>query len=211
MCPEPAPVASALAAAARFDAETRELVARARTSDPSARDRLLRRLQPGLLDRIEVLMGIDARRYAESHDIAQSVVIDVIRDLDKFKPGPPGSFLRWACRIARNHICDEVRRNHERAFESLTIDSCNLAAKDCQPSPSQAFDLQDRKERVADALLCLPDDYRTVVRSRYFEGQKFGTIAAAMGRTENAVLLLHSRALIRLGTLLRELDEAAAT
>jgi RNA polymerase sigma-70 factor (ECF subfamily) len=196
--------------ATRFEAETQDLVARARDRDPAAREELLRRLRPGLLNRVEVMMGAEARRFAESHDIVQSVIVDVIRDLHKFTPGRPGSLLRWACQIARHHICDEVRRKHERAFESLTVDSCSLAAVARGTSPSGLVNLEERKERVADALACLSDEYRKIVRLRYFERLKFSAIAKEMGRTENAVLMLHSRALLRLGALLQELDESNA-
>lgn len=105
-------------------------------------------------------MGTPARRYAESCDIAQNVIVDVLHDIDRFVPRGRGSFLRWACRIARNHIHDEVRRKHERAFESLSEDSRGPILSS-GPTASTEVSLEEQKERLADALLELPPDCRT--------------------------------------------------
>ena len=183
---------------------------RARAHDVGARDELVRRLRPKLLDRIEIMMGTLARRYAESSDVAQSVIVEVLRDLDRFEPRQRGSLLRWACRIARNHIHDEVRRKHERAFESLSADSQDLLTSR-GPTASTEVSFEEQKERLADALLELAPDHREVVRLRFFAGLTFGAIGEQMGRSENAVGLLHSKALLRLGALLRELADESGS
>lgn len=207
----PQPAASRMVAQDIFDnGATADLVRRARGHDLSARNELIRRLQAPLLARIEVLMGPNARRYAEAKDVVQSVVVDVLHDIDRFVPGRPGSFVRWACQIARNHIHDEVRRKHERAIESLTAES-HVAPVDGARPVSIEVSLQEQKELLADALLELKADYREVVQLRYFEGLKFAAIAERMGRSENAVTLLHAKALLALGGHLRALrDELQA-
>lgn len=188
--------------------QTAELVARAQRGEVGARDELLEALRPALCDRIDMMMGSAARRYAEGHDIVHGALLEVVRDLGRFTPKSSGSLLRWACQIARNRIHDELRRKHELAFESLTSDSWNLAGGVASgPSPSSVLDLNERKERLADAMVELSSSHRDVIRLRYFEGLRFAAIGERMGRSENAVMLLHTRALLRLGAMLRSLDE----
>ena len=70
-------------------------------------------------------------------------------------------------------------------------------------TPSQSASRQEQVDLLLEALAELPDDKQRVVELRDFEGLSFAEIARAMGRSENAVQLLHTRALARLAGILR--------
>ncbi|MBK8977481.1 MAG: sigma-70 family RNA polymerase sigma factor [Planctomycetes bacterium] len=171
--------------------------------DCAAQDQLVLRFRGPLLERIRIMLGPDARRSAESSDFVQGVFVDVLRDLGRLGSVDERSFLRWATRIARNNILDATRRRHERALSAFAS-SFDVAGEGGAASPVDAAAHREQIERLVDALTALRPDDRAVLELRHFEGLGFAEIGSRMGRSENAVQLLHTRALIRLGALLRD-------
>ena len=77
-----------------------------------------------------------------------------------------------------------------------------LAADDTSPSERAARN--ERYERLAAALIELPDDQRVAVEMRYLQGLKVGDIATALARSEGAVSGLLHRAVTALRGVLTE-------
>ncbi len=70
-------------------------------------------------------------------------------------------------------------------------------------------DLDRRAEVLRDCLRKLPDDHRTVVLARYHDEREIADIAAATGRTAEAVYRLLSRIRAALNTCIsRQLGAA---
>lgn len=168
----------------------------ARAGDRNALDEVFARYSPILLRRVRWLMGADARRRAETVDFAGDVVLEVMQRLPTFELRDEASFVAWLVQIARSRIGGAVRRRREQRLATLAT---SLAA-DAEPVARQtaAEDAAARAEaldRLADVLEQMSDERRQVIELRDFEELSFAEIAQSMGRSENAVQLLHARAL----------------
>jgi RNA polymerase sigma-70 factor (ECF subfamily) len=132
-------------------------------------------------------------------DLLQELFLEVIRDLGSFEVRSEASFLRWASVIARNNIRDRLRRRRESSLESFPELNPEERESHLDPSPSTVVSRQEEAEDLRRALKRLPGDYRDVIRLRDFDGLPYRQIARLLGRpSENAVQMLHHRALARL-------------
>ena len=171
----------------------------ARAGDRAALGEVIDHYAPTLLRRIRWLMGQGARRRAETGDFAGDVMVEVMRRLPEFELRDEVSFLAWMVQIARSRIGGEVRRRREQRFATLATSM--VAALEPVAGQTAAEDAAARSEslaQLADVLDELSEERRRVIELRDFEEQSFAEIAEAMGRTENAVQLLHARALAEL-------------
>ncbi len=191
-----------------LDPRTLELLHKARAGDRSCVRVLYHRYGPQLRDRIRRMMGAKAREMVESVDLLQELFLEVLRDLERFEIRSESAFLRWATVIARNNIRDRLRRRRE-SF----IDEAEQVAADPQwqetfeePSPSQKVSASEEVDGVRRAIARLPEEYQRVIELRDFRGLPYRQIATQLGReTENAVQMLHHRALARLTRELKTL------
>jgi RNA polymerase sigma-70 factor (ECF subfamily) len=182
----------------------RDRLGAARAGDINALGDVLHRYSPVLLGRIRWLMGTEARRRAEMEDFASEVMLEAVRRLPEFELRDEASFVAWLVQIARRCIGDAVRRRHEHRFATLA--TAVLAANQPVAQQTSAEEAAVREEsllRVADVLEQMADERRQVIELRDFEELSFAEIATRMGRTENAVQLLHARALAELSRRLR--------
>ncbi len=176
---------------------TIELLNRATRGDANSLYRLVEHHRSQLLRRIRLLMGPAARRVAESEDFLQQTILEAARDIDRCRARTHPGFLAWLTEIARHNIHDELRRDREQAVSQLS-----QILHDSADTPDRAAVVAEDMHRLAAAIEELPRDYQHVLELRQFECQRFTEIALQMGRTENAVQILHSRAITKLGALL---------
>jgi RNA polymerase sigma-70 factor (ECF subfamily) len=175
---------------------TTALLRAASEGDAGSLDRLLRQHQSALLERIRKMMGDGARSILESGDVLQDTMGDILDGIGAFGPGDEERFLRWASTIAQNNLRDQLRRRRQQLLESVTgcLDT---------NTPSRAAARRDVEDVVRQAIEALPADYAAVIDMRDLQQLSFEAIAQRMGRTDNAVQLLHTRALTKLGQILR--------
>ena len=187
--------------------ETPELLRLARGGDRSSLEQLLQRYRPELMTRIRLMMGDEARRAADSGDFLQGALVEVMKDLPRYELEDELAFLRWATRIARNNIRDEVRRRREKALESFVSGSgfFTLGNRDegTVETPSHHVARTEQLELLVDALTGLRDEHQRVIELHWFEGLPFVEVGRRMQRSEEAARMLHARALIRLGDELK--------
>jgi RNA polymerase sigma-70 factor (ECF subfamily) len=179
-------------------------------SDPSAADRapdldqLFAACQDRLRRRIRLMMGDGADRVGESGDFLGNVYLRLRRDVPPAAVRDERHFLNFATRVARNLIVDQVRRPRVARFDSLSSSFGRAELADVSArTPSMAADAAEAGVRVLEVLEEMEPDHRAVIELRDFEGLSFKEIADRMARTENAVQILHRRALIRLGGEMR--------
>ncbi len=165
------------------------------TLDLSALTQVITRYQGRLLARIRLMMGPAARECLESSDVLQSVFAEALRTLRAGDLQEERVFLRWVTAVARNHIVDEVRRNREHSFEALSSDL--IATGD--NSIAAQLTLEERRQRVVEALEELDPLRQRVVELRSLEGLSWQRIAQELGRSEEAARKLYHRALLELG------------
>lgn len=170
------------------------LLSSAVAGDERALKELMRRHEPPLRAR--------ALRILDDPHLADEVVQDVF--LVMMKRG--GGFRRdssvgtWLYVIATNRCLNVRRRRARRAvYHAPPVDS---AFADSGPTPHDAAEARDRRERVERAVDALPRRLREVARLR-FEGHSYPEIAARQGCTRGTVAGYLHRALKRIGEDLR--------
>lgn len=184
-----------------------ELVARAQGGDREALEQLLARHLPGLeaFVRLRVGRAFGAREGAS--DVVQSTVRDLLENADSFRHGGEAAFRHWIYATAARKIADKhafhgaARRDRGReggvpgaAGEADPL--AELFARSA--SPTQRVQAAELLQRLEGAFAHLADDEREVVLLSRVAGLPRAEVAAAMGRSENAVRNLLHRTLIKL-------------
>lgn len=176
---------------------TRTHLERARHGDGEALRALLEAYNDPLLVRVRTMMGPRARRHAETGDFVQDTFLVALKSLHSVQLASSRAFLGWLTTIARHRIIDSVRKKYEDSFTQFATTLLGQHER-----PSQHAILHEELDRLALALESLDADRRRVIEMRNFEGLPFAAIARQLDRSENAVQLLHARAVSELGRIL---------
>ncbi len=139
----------------------------------------------------------------EVDDLAQEVMIVLVRELPRFERRREGSFRAWLRRVAVNRVRSDRRRR--RRLPAVGLDPAagfldRLEAPD--GDLAREWD-RDHDRHVFERLLAIvqPDFHPTTWKAfRRFalEGASAAVVAGELGLTENAVLQAKSRILKRL-------------
>ncbi len=161
-------------------ATDQELVERVQRGDKRAFDLLVLKYQPKIF-------GLIARYVHDSHevqDVAQEAFIKAYRALPRFRGD--SAFYTWLYRIAintaKNHLVARGRRppgSDVDAEHAENYDS-GSALRDLE-NPENALFGEELKAVVNTAIGNLPDDLRTAVTLREFDGLSYEDIAEIMG------------------------------
>lgn len=158
----------------------RELVLRVQKGDKSAFDVLVLKYQFKIIK----LVSRYVRDSSEAQDVAQEAFIKAYRALPGFRGD--SAFYTWLYRIAintaKNYLVSQGRRppgtdidaQDAEQFEGQTF------LKDYE-TPERLLLKDEIAETVFDAIEALPEDLRTAITLREFEGMSYEEIAQAMG------------------------------
>ncbi len=155
----------------------------------------------GLVERHSgMVLGAAARRIpdrAEAEDVLQEVFVLLAEKAASLKPDHLGPWLhRVTVNVCRNH----ARRARVRRDILLHVQAQKnglWAAEDHAPDWESARPLLD------EAIDALPGGHRRVIVMRFFERRRWRDIGLALGKSEDAARVLCSRAVERLGEMLR--------
>ncbi|MXW49425.1 MAG: RNA polymerase sigma factor RpoE [Gammaproteobacteria bacterium] len=161
------------------DETDRELVSRVKQGDRTAFDLLFGRYQ----HKICSLVARHVRNPEEVEDVAQEAFIKAFRALPKFRG--ESAFYTWLYRIAIN-----TAHNHQMA-KSRRPPGTDIDVEDAQfmdgadrlienESPEAAASRDELAEAIDQAIAALPDDLRSALALREFEGLSYERIAAIM-------------------------------
>jgi RNA polymerase sigma-70 factor (ECF subfamily) len=137
----------------------------------------------------EDLYAYVAWRCGGLRDLADEVVQDTwliaVRSIGRFDP-EQGSFGAWLRGIAANVLRNSFRRRRSNPMQPLN--GRHVSA--------QATSAADREcsERIAVALVQLPERYEAVLRAKYFERRSVAQIASQWKETPKAIESLLTRA-----------------
>ena len=156
-----------------------QLVKRVQQGDKRAFDLLVLKYQ----HKIFGLISRYIRDHSEIQDVAQEAFIKAFRALPKFRGD--SQFYTWLYRIAintaKNHLVAKGRRPPGSDIDVEDAEHFEGASplKDIE-TPENALFGDELKRVVNDAIKNLPDDLRTAVTLREFEGLSYEDIAEVM-------------------------------
>ncbi len=154
----------------------KELVKRVQKGDQAAFDMLFARYQTKILN----LISRYVRDSEEVQDVAQEAFIKAYRALPRFRGD--SAFYTWLYRIAintaKNHL---VARSRRPPAMDVDIDDADYR-DDAQmlreaEDPESALSRDQLKETINTALTDLPDDLRSALTLREFDGLSYEQIA----------------------------------
>lgn len=178
---------------------TTELLARARTGDESAVDRLLRIYAPLLTRWAHGRLPASARGLSDTEDLVQITLIRVLGKLGTFESRHPGAFLAYLRRSLLNNLRNEMRHAANRPRGEPPAD--DLRAPGLSPL-EQTIGVR-ALQAYEDALEQLTDDQKAAVTLRLEMGCKHEEIAELLEKpTANAARMLVFRGLARLAELI---------
>ncbi len=165
----------------RMNATTvdQELVRRVQAGDKRAFDVLVLKYQNKLVKLIT--------RYihdpVEALDVAQEAFIKAYRALPNFRGD--SSFYTWLYRIgintAKNHLVAAGRRPPESDIDAQDAEQYDFESRLKDQETPEGIAERDEVERtIFDAIDALPEDLRTAITLREFEGLSYEEIAQAM-------------------------------
>ncbi len=180
---------------------------RAQEGDEEALDEIYRRYSNAVLARIRGRLRGDMKALYQTTDIAQSVFLEVMKDLEKFEDRGEAAFLGWLRVKCENKIRKKLRKhldNEGRQREVHVPTGWSPPARNGAGPATAAGDAEHRsliRARLAD----LNDDQREVIRLRLEEKMSFREIAEQLSLPSDAAARMRfARAIVelrdRLGT-----------
>jgi RNA polymerase sigma factor (sigma-70 family) len=170
------------------------------SSTPLTPEAAFDRYRERLLSVIYLRMGRDLRVRMDPEDILQEVAIEAIRSWHTLDdPANAGAWLvtlakRKIARVLRDQV--GVAARDPRRERPVPTD---FPVADRRSGPVTKADRVDRLALLEDALAKLRPVQREVVMRMKIEGHSAREVAADLGRSENAVHLVLSRAIKQLG------------
>jgi len=182
---------------------TAVLIARARSGDTPAGQRLFARLLPVLRRWARHRFPARLRDARDTEDLVQDVLLRAFRRIDQFENRGEGAFLAYLRQILLNAVKDEARRAGRRPGVPLPLDE---TMSDRAPSVVERAIGADKLQRFEDALATLPEEQQQAIILRVEFGYSHAQIAEALGKPSmDAARVMVARALAELA---RRIDEA---
>ena len=181
------------------------LVLRASAGERAALSQLLLAHYDGLYGRVRSRISKELQGLISPEDILHQTFVRVAQKIGSFELRHSGAFRGWLETIADNLLRDaERRRQRERRARPAggePNETHSNGGKDVMAaiprdstSPSLRMQRSENVRRLQAALASLPGDQREVVHRYYIVGQSLDEIAAATGRTRDAVRGISYRA-----------------
>ena len=154
------------------------LVRRAKKGDYRAFDLLVLKYQ----SRIVSIAFKFVKEIQLAEDISQEAFIKAYRSIDSFRE--ESAFYTWLYRItantAKNYLISKRRRKESSISEMSIFENEDFFELPTNDSPEQILMAQSLKDTIYDALSGLPEDTRTALSLREFEGLNYEEIAEIM-------------------------------
>jgi RNA polymerase sigma-70 factor, ECF subfamily len=178
-----------------------DLIARARTGDRDAFDRLLRRVAPRLDAAAGRLVRGELAARLRPSDLVQSAVMEIVRGFGRFRGADEAEFAAWALRVLKNEGLQR-RRWFARAKRAGEAPPPTTAG----PTPSREAARREEHALLLRALEDLEPDQREALRLKLIDDLPHADVAARLGRSEGAARMLLARARRNLALRIEKLE-----
>jgi len=206
-----------------FDAAaTQVLIKGIQAGDQEAHDQLCQRYMARVYSAVRLRLGNKLRAKLQSCDIVQDVMLDVLKGAENFECRSEGAFLNWVNKAVENRIRDKADRwnaqkrdqNRETSLqkERSPGDSTplDIPGDDRAQTPSMIAVRQEELElleQAMDTLMDISDEYHSLIIAVKIEGQTYGEIAEATGKSADAVRMQVNRAQMELAKIYRRIEQ----
>lgn len=180
-----------------------DLLRRSQTGDQEALHALLVRHYPALLAFARFRMNPLLRAHASTEDLVQSTCRELLQRAEGFDYRGEEAFRAWLFKALLHKL-----QNHERHLlaqkrdvrrnKVLSDDSALAAFYSSTLCPEGELLAVERIQALERALDSLPEHYREVISLSRFARLSRAAVAEAMGRSEDSVRSLLTRALVAL-------------
>jgi RNA polymerase sigma-70 factor (ECF subfamily) len=178
------------------------LVLRARNGDEAALNDLFQRYSRRLKIWAHGRLPAWARGPADTADVVQDTLLQVIRKLDAFVPQHEGAFLAYVRLTLRNNITDRIRQAQRRG----PVEPLSSANTSPLASPEQDAIASELLDRYEAALERLRPDQREAIIARIELRLPWPEVATSLNKPSiPAAQMAVKRALVRLA---REMSPA---
>ena len=186
---------------------TQELVALAKDGNDSALNQLCNVYGERVHWIIRLRMGTELRSKLESMDLVQDVLVSALRDLGDFKYKDDGDFLRWLSKITENRLRDNVEKLHADKRDirkEVRLDNRGpttggrffaVQGPIDATTPSVIMSKKEDLNELAKAMDQLKPEYKEVIVLTKIEGLSYKEISDRLGKSDEAVRKLVSRAM----------------
>ena len=190
--------------------KTQHLVALAKDGDKFALNQLYSIYAERVRWMVRLRMGAELRSKLESMDMVQDTLIHALSDLDDFTYKSEGDFIRWLSTIAENVLRGNLKKLHTnkrdiRREVPLNNYGPNTTRRVVEnPGPIAATTpsvIMSKKEDLCNlekAIDQLKPKYREVIILAKIDGLSYKDIGKRLGKSEDAVGMLLSRAMLAL-------------
>jgi RNA polymerase sigma-70 factor (ECF subfamily) len=161
-----------------------------------------------LLARLQI--GRRLQSKVDAADLVQETFLDAHASFGNFRGETERELVAWLRRVLAFNLASLVRRYRGTRRRDVALErelACELDESShaldrgfvaANSSPSQQAARREQAVVLADALGCLPPDYREVIVLRQLEGLTFPEVARQMNRSQESVKKLWVRGLARL-------------
>lgn len=171
------------------------LLLRARNGDDQALNELFQRYSRRLKIWAHGRLPAWARGPADTADVVQDTLLQVIRKVDAFVPEHDGAFLAYVRLTLRNNITDRIRQAQRRG----PVEPLSSGNRSPLPSPEQDAIAAELLDRYEAALERLRPDQREAIIARIELRLSWPEVAASLKKPSiPAAQMAVSRALVRL-------------
>lgn len=140
----------------------------------------------------------------EAEDLTQEVFMKAYRALGGFDGRR--RFSPWIYRIAHNEAINYLKRKSRRrvvSWEDIADSKEEFDAVQLSETPEEIWASEEDRERVKRALAELAEPYREVLVLRYYLEKSYAEMSEILGKPENTVASMLSRAKKKLGEVLK--------
>lgn len=165
-----------------------EVIERVKAGDTALYEIIMRRYNQRLYRVTRAILRDDA----EAEDVVQDAYVRVYQHLDQF--AGPGQFSTWLTRIAVHEALRRLRLRgrNDQLGDSQYDEESPTSIVETSPGPELRASIAELGQILEEAILGLPDEYRTVIMLRDIEEMTTSETAAVLDLTEqNVKVRLH--------------------
>lgn len=183
--------------------EEEQLINQAKAGDKLAIGQLLFKAYDDLSIFLRPRIPAAMKRHLGVDDLIQLVFARAFLDIANFEYRGEGSFQAWLRSIGEFRLKDATKemQRKKRGGDRIQVDAARNSAVDVMamltandPTASRVLRHHEAEQAMRLAIAELTDDYREVIRLRYFEMKSIQETAKLMDRTEASVRALTDRA-----------------